>query len=240
MIFVFSLLCRWKAVYKRWRVIIILPTPSLTSPIITAQQVQNNVRFCVNHTQCYYTVVIHAGIIRSDTVVAGIQGAVVLRQDSLSSSSLTSADRQSDIDDHSLDSEHISSSRTAVHSGDVIETTIPRTCCSPNLRRNQLPSSADARISSPSPSMKSRSSNNTPDDDNHQGTISETSFASGWGQKESLSSQRVSRNISNSDDQSFYSAESHGTSNNTTTFLDLPKTNVIVSYHTVYAMAAFL
>ena len=123
---------------------------------------------------------------RSDTVVAGMHSPTMLRQDPSSLSSQAASDHQLDILVHSLDSEQISSGRTAIHSGDGIETTIPRTSSSPNLRQNQLPS----------------------DDGNH---ASETSYASGWGQSPSLSSQRVSRNITDSDDKSFYSAESHGT-----------------------------
>ena len=157
---------------------------------------------------------------RSDTVVAGIHSATMLRQDPSSLSSHPSADLQSDILVHSLDSEQISSGRTAIHSGDgIVVTTIPRTSSSPNLRQNQLPSSSDT-ILPPS------NSNTSPDDGNHEGRISETSYASGWGQSPSLSSQRVSRNITDSDDESFYSAESR-TSYSTSTPLDPAKTNII-------------
>ena len=118
--------------------------------------------------------------------MTGVHSATVFRQDPLSSSSITSADLQLEIAVHSLDSEHISSGRTAMHGGDGIGATISQTCCSPNLRQNQ--------------------------------------------QLSSSGSPQVSRKISDSDDESFCSAQSDV--DTTLMSLDPAKTTVMVSHYT--------
>ena len=90
----------------------------------------------------------------------------------------------------------------------------------------QLPSSSDIKLP---PSMKSRSSSKSPDDDQEE-TITGIRYPPSWGQHRLMSPRGASRKISEDSDESFHSAESlRGNDYSILTSLDPPKTNIMVS-----------
>ena len=96
----------------------------------------------------------------------------------------------------------------------------------------QLPSTIETSSSNIRlpPSMKSRGSSNSPDDDQEE-AIHGIRYPPSWGQHRSMSPQGISRKIPPEDsDESFHSAESHrGTDYNILSSIDPPKTKIMVS-----------
>ena len=80
------------------------------------------------------------------------------------------------------------------------------------------------------PSMKSRSSTNSLDDiDTQEEAITGIRYPPSWGQHRSMSPQGASKKISEDSSESFHSAESHGADYNILSFIDPPKTKIMVS-----------
>ena len=90
----------------------------------------------------------------------------------------------------------------------------------------QLPPSSDIKLP---PSMKSRCSSKSPDDDDQE-EITGIRYPPSWGQHRSMSPQGAARKMSEGSDESFHSAESHQKADYTMMrSLDPPKTKIMVS-----------
>ena len=171
-----------------------------------------------------YGVVTHTGTRRpNNPVVVGMNNTALFQQNPPSTPSSASNDYRLDISVHSLEQERISDYHTRrtqskSSSADVYVMHHP-----PD---SMLPSSSDIKLP---PSMKSRGSTNSPDDD-HEETIPGIRYPPSWGQHRSTSPQGVSRKMSSDSSESFHSAESHhGADYNILTSLDPPKTKIMVS-----------